>query len=133
MEEKKQTSAVASRKPKQNLQFQREKDKEMVKGIFHYDEVPGGDLAFYYSKYKGDQPQRYKLKDGEVCTIPLGVAKHLNKDCWYPVHAHVVDANGKNAYKVGERKSRCHFQSLEFIDPEDFSSVDPNLVTVEKV
>lgn len=133
MEEKKQTSAIQGRKPKENLKFQREKDSELVKGIFHYDEVPGGDLAFVYSKYKGDNPKRYMLRDGEVCTIPLGVAKHLNKDCWYPIHSHVVDVNGKNVYKVGERKSRCHFQSLEFIDPEDFSSVDPGLVTVKQV
>jgi len=130
MEESQTTVAPRAKK---NLKYQRDKEKELVKGIFRFHEVPGGTMSFFFRKYKGDQPERYKLKDGEVCSIPLAVAKHLNANGWYPVHSHAVNADGKSIYKIGEKKRRFSFQSLEFIDPEDFSTVDSGLVTVEKV
>lgn len=129
MEENKSTVI----KTKKNLKFSREKDQELVKGIFRFNEVPGGTMSFFFSQYKGEHPKRYKLKDGEVYKLPLGVARHLNKNCWYPVHSHAVDKNGKALFKIGERKRRCSFQSLEFIDPEDFAVNDPVVVTAQKV
>lgn len=126
-------ATIAGKKPKQNLKYQRDKDRQTVKGIFHYHEVPGGTLGFFFRKYKGDQTERYTLKDGEVVTIPLGVAKHLNKEGKYPVHAHAVDASGKNIYKIGEMKRRFGFSSLEFVDPSDFETTDSAILTVEKV
>lgn len=111
----------------------REKDQEMVRGVFHFKEVPGGVMEFFYSCYKGDDVVKYSLKDGEVYSIPLGVAKHLNKNCWYPVHSHAVDASGRPIYKVNEKKHRCSFSSLEFIDPEDFDSTDSNIVMAQEV
>jgi hypothetical protein len=127
------TTTIAGKKPKKNLAYQRDKDREMVKGVFNYHEVPGGTLGFFYKKYKGDQPERYRLKDGEIVSIPLGVAKHLNSNGKYPIHAHAVSVDGKNVYKIGEMKRRFGFQSLEFIDPEDYSKVDPSLFTAEPV
>jgi len=133
MEETKKTSEIAGRVPKKNLKFMRDKDKETVTGVFNFYEVPGGTMSFFFKQYKGDQPERYTLKHGEICTIPLGVAKHLNKNGWYPIHSHAVDADGKNMYKIGEKKRRFGFHSLEFIDPDDFSTVDSSIITVETV
>jgi len=132
MEEQKETQTVVIKK-KKNLRFERERDSKLVKGIFRFHEVPGSTMKFVFSKYKGEQPKRYSLNDGEVYSLPLAVAKHLNKNCSYPVHSHAVDAEGKAIYKVGERKRRCSFQSLEFIDPEDFAVSDPTIVTAQQV
>jgi hypothetical protein len=129
----KQTTTIEGKTQKKSLKYQQDKDNEKVKGIFRFFEVPGGELKFFYRAYKGEQPERYKLRDGEVCSIPLGVAKHLNKRGWYPVHTHAVDDDGKSIYKIGEKKRRFGFQSMEFIDPEDFDSVEPMLVKVEKI
>jgi len=131
MEEKQ--SSIQKKPSVKNLNYQRDKDREKVKGVFRFYEVPGGTMSFFFRQYKGDQPVRYKLKDGEVCSIPLGVAKHLNKNGWYPLHQHAVDADGRNIYKVGEKKRRFGFQSLEFIDPTDFDTVDNSILTVEKI
>ena len=129
----KQTTTIAGKKPKKNLKYQRDKDREPVKGIFNFHEVPGGTMKFRIKLYKEDDVELFELRDGETYTLPLGVAKHLNKHGWYPVHAHAVDAGGKSIYKIGQKKRRFGFQSLEFIDPEDFSTVDPGIITVENV
>ena len=128
-----ENKTIENSKPKKNLKYERDKDREKVKGIFKFYECPGAILKFSYKKYKGDDVQRFILRDNEVCTIPLGVAKHLNKSGWYPVHKHIVDKDGRSIYAVGEKKRRYGFQSLEFVDPEDFDVTDNSLLTVEKI
>ena len=128
-----QSVAPVDKKPKVNLKYQRDKDREPVKGIFKFYEVPGGSVSFIYKAYKGDQVERYDLADGQVYTIPLGVAKHLNKNGWYPVHSYATDEYGKPKMKIGQKVRRFGFQSLEFIDIEDLGEAGKSLVTVENI
>jgi hypothetical protein len=120
---------MAGKITKKDLELQRERDRKMVKGKFMFHEVPGGTLAFNFHKYKGDPVEKFELVDGEIYTLPLGVAKHLNNNVGYPIHAHALDDNGKPSMKIGKFERRCSFQSLEFMADEDFSPSD--LVTVE--
>jgi len=128
--EEKQTSVS---KPKKNMKYMRDKEREKVKGVFRNFEVPGGELAFVYKKYPQDQPERFKLRDGQIYEIPLGVAKHLNTSGWYPQHAHAVNADGKSIAKIGKKVRRYAFQSMEFVDPDDFETADKAIITVENV
>jgi len=119
---------------KPNLKYQRDKDREMVRGKFIFHEVPGGTIMFPFRAYREDAVENFTLQDGGIYTIPLGVAKHLNKNCSYPVHAYAADDNGKPIMKIGQRVRRCSFQSLEFIDTDDLTPVgSPGIVTVEHV
>lgn len=121
-------------KPKPNFKYLRDKDREIVKGIFRFHEVPGGSMSFVIKIWKEDPLERYDLVDGQVYSIPLGVARHLNKNCWYPVHTHALDENGKPTMKIGQKVRRCSFQSLEFIDIEDLTPEGTgNIITVEKI
>jgi hypothetical protein len=105
-------------KVKINLEFQRKKDREPVRGIFRFHEVPGGQMEFVFKKYKGDPLEKFTMVDGEVYTVPLGVAKHLNANCWYPSYNYKNDEAGRPTMSVSEKVRRCSFQSLEFIDIE---------------
>lgn len=116
-----------------NLKYQRDKDREMVRGIFHFYEVPGGELKFPFKQYKEDELENYTLMDGQICTIPLGVAKHLNKNGWYPVHTYSMDAEGKPTARIGQKVRRFGFSSLEFIDTDDLTPEGNPLVTVEAI
>ena len=116
-----------------NLKYQHDKDSEKVKGIFRFYEVPGGSMSFVFKVYKEDPVERYDLYDGQVYTLPLGVAKHLNKNGWYPVHVHSVDENGKPLARIGQKVRRFGFQSLEFVDIDDLSIDDKQIITVEHI
>lgn len=126
--------------PKKNLKYQRDKDRELVKGIFKFYEVPGGSMSFNYREYKEDPIERFDMIDGEVYTIPLGVARHLNKNGWYPEYEFVagdpsmkqVTFAGGNMQKVTKKVRRFGFQSLEFIDLEDMPQASP-VVAVESL
>ena len=101
-----------------NLEFQRKKDREMVRGIFRFHEVPGGQMEFVFKKYRKDPLEKFSMIDGEVYTVPLGVAKHLNTNCWYPSYNYKNDEAGRPSMSLAEKVRRCSFQSLEFIDIE---------------
>jgi hypothetical protein len=119
-----------TKKTEAQLKFLRDKDRVMVRGKFHFHEVPGGLMEFPFKKWKGDEVEKISLRDGEICTIPYGVATHLNHNCWYPVHQYYSDENGNNGMKVGQKIRRCSFQSLEFIDLDDLEPTK-DIVTVE--
>ena len=129
------------------IAYLRDKDKEVVRGKFHYHEVPGGCLQFTYKYWPGEQPQNYTLYDGEIYSLPLGVAKHLNKNIAYPNYGHIdgteigvqtglpaslYGVSGKNM-KITQMVRRCSFQSLEFVDIEDLTPAGSALITAELV
>lgn len=118
-------------KPTESIKNQREKDREVVRGIFNFYEVPGGTLSFCYKKYRGDEVQQFSLTHGQVYSLPLGVAKHLNKNGWYPVHSYQVDEHGKPTMVINRKKRRFGFQSLEFVDIDDIgeSRSEESIVT----
>lgn len=118
------TVAHEKKETSKNIRYLRDKDKEMVRGIFRFHEVPGGTLSFAYRGYglKGESIQKIgPLVDGEVYTLPLGVARHLNKNLWYPEHSYAMDERGIPQYKVGRKIRRASFQSLEFVDIDDLT------------
>lgn len=128
---------------KLNLRYQRDKDREKVRGIFHFYEVPGGMMSFVYKAYKEDEVERYDLVDGQVYTLPLGVAKHLNNDCWYPIYNYIKGEEGTqgafnhmtgHVMRMTKKIHRCGFQSLEFVDVDDLSmapTAEQTIVNVE--
>lgn len=128
-------SALQSKKEalKAQLRYQRDKDRELVKGIFKFYEVEGGGMSFVYREYKEDPVERFDFVDGQIYTIPLGVAKHLNKRGWYPVHAFQTNENGVPTMKIGQKVRRFGFNSLEFVDIDDLTPVGGPLVTVEHI
>ena len=104
------------------LENKRAEEQKMVRGIFRFHEVPGGQMDFVFRKYKGDKLEKYSMKDGEVYEVPLGVARHLNTNCWYPVYGH-SDASKASVEEsalmsIKEKVRRCSFQSLDFVEAE---------------
>jgi len=118
-------------KTKKDLKYMRDKDREMVRGIFRFFEVPGGTMAFSFRKYKEDEIETYTLNDGSIYTIPRGVAHHLSNNCWYPEHAYKMDEQGKPSVQVTKKKRRCSFEPLDFMDPNELADLTPsNIETV---
>lgn len=104
------------------LDEKRKADRKMVRGIFRFHEVPGGQMDFVFRKYAGDALEKFSMKDGEVYEVPLGVAKHLNTNCWYPVYGHNDKAQANVAdnalMSIKEKIRRCSFQSLDFVETD---------------
>jgi hypothetical protein len=98
----------------QKLRDVEQEEKRMVRGKFIYHECPGGIMEFSFRKYKSQPLERFSLKDGEVYTIPLSVARSLNNNNWYPTYTYKNDEAGRPVTSIGERVHRTAFQSLDF-------------------
>lgn len=129
-----------------NLRLQQAKDEEMVRGRFKYFELPGGAVDFVFKCYKTQDVERYSFIDGEIYTIPLGVARHLNKNCWYPEYGYAPTMPGEKTASMGgynsmsgmamratKKVQRMGFESLEFMDVEDVAPLVSPIITIDSV
>ena len=116
-----------------SLRHQRDKDRQMVRGKFIFHEVPGGNMSFVFRAYKGDPLETYHMQDGEIYSVPLGVARHLNTNVWYPAHTYREDEQGRPQVKLAQKIRRCSFQSLEFIDIEGVKPAGSSTSGIENV
>jgi hypothetical protein len=129
------TTTAASAPKKLNLEQLRKKDREMVKGIFKFYEVPGGEMAFSFKKYKEDPVEHFRFKDNQVYTIPRGVAKHLNTNGWYPEYGYIKIDGVHNTSTIVNKVHRFGFQSLEFMDEDmiDVTSFGPSAIQIAQI
>lgn len=118
---------------KLTIEQQRERDEKPVEGIFRFHEVPGGRMMFVYKKYPKEQVKKYELVDGQRYTLPLGVARHLTQDVWYPEHENVMDEQGKVVARVGRKVRRCSFESLEFFSSEELEQDNSKIEIAENL
>ena len=132
MPEKKLTKKSTEEEVKKELKYRRDRDNKKVKGVFRFNECEGGTLSFVYRAYKEDEVERYDLVDGQIYELPLGVARHLNTNVWYPQHAYLMDENGKPQIQVNKKIQRASFQSLEFMDIEK-DQQNADIVIAKKV
>ena len=123
----------ATLKGKEKIEWMRNHHNEMVRGMFKFYEVPGGLMSFDFLEFKGDPVRHFDLKDGEVYTLPRGVAKHLNKNCWYPTYNFEVDKDGKQIQRATNKVRRCGFHSLEFTDDVDLTDNRTNIVGIQTI
>jgi len=108
-------SSEAKKKASDLVEAARVEDARLVKGVFKNVESRGGDLTFTYRGYKGEPTRVYTLNDGEEYTIPLGVAKHINRQCKYEESAHLVDKDGKPIVGAGKPTQRYEFTSTDYM------------------
>ncbi len=82
MEVRELRKKIKNHKPKAEVEAMikkmRAEDEKMVKGQFEFTEAEGGFFEFALRLYPGEQIQIFQLIHGEICTIPMGVVKHLN-------------------------------------------------------
>jgi len=138
-------TAAQARAPKitkeelaRQIKKMRDRDAEMVTGIFKNLENPAtnggrGSVLFNYKMYPGDEFQAYELWDGERYTIPRGVARHLNNNCFYREYQHLPGEQGIQGVRQGfnadgrlqsqnmqlsKKVHRYAFHSLEYMDDD---------------
>lgn len=126
-------NTIDKKDKKPNLRYQRDKSREMVKGIFRFYEVPGGRMEFVYKEFREDPVEKFDFVDGQMYTVPLGVARHLNKNGWYPEYGYMrgEDTIDASVMRVTKKVRRFGFQSLEFVDPEEIG-ISKEIIMVEK-
>lgn len=109
--------ALAKKELNPKVQAMREEETREVTGVFRCMEPVGGSVTLSYRKYPGEQVKNYTFEDGKSYTIPLGLARHLNSGCAWPVHKYAVDPlTDRPKPEVGKWIHRFMFQSNDYFD-----------------
>ena len=125
---------------RKRIEAERKRESRMVRGKFTFIEVPGGRTVFPWRAYPGEKIKHYTLVDGEIYTIPIGLAKHLNSNCKYPVYEHEMSPSQSavkqelgHPVKIKKYVHRYSFQSLDFLEAKDGAAMGPvpDIVEVE--
>lgn len=103
------------KKAAEMIETARKADAVLVKGVFKNLECPGGDLEFAYHAYKGEPTRVYHMIDGNEYEIPMGVAKHINRQCKYKKSKHLIDKDGNRMITADKPIDRYQFVSTEFM------------------
>lgn len=100
------------------IERMREEETKLVTGIFRCMEPVGGSVTCSYRKYPGEPIKSYTFEDGKTYTIPLGLARHLNSGCAWPVHKYAIDRDtDKPSPMVGKWVHRFSFSSTDYAAP----------------
>lgn len=127
---------------KKDLKYMRDKDRELVTGVFRFFECPNMPMRFVFRKYKEDPVETYEMYDGEVYTIPLSVAKHLNQNGWYPINEYILNKAEqpnkdvrapKGNYRMARKVRRFGFQSMDFMDAVEYDSAEKKIIPVTNI
>lgn len=62
----------------ERMKKMRKEGEKLVKGMFEFVDAQGGWLDFSYRFFPGDPIRTIKINHGEICDVPMIVAKHLN-------------------------------------------------------
>ncbi len=116
------------------IERRRERDSELVVGIFENKEAPGQSVDFCIKTYPGDPIMQWTFMDGERYSIPRGVARHINTNCYTSKYEQLKGLDLSNrqtvqnapsdprtkmpAWVVQKKIHRFSFKSLEFMDDE---------------
>jgi hypothetical protein len=114
-----ESTAAQKAELKKKLAYMRDRDREIVKGVFRYHQKPGQTITFTFYNYAGDKLENYKMTDGMTYSIRRDVARHLNKEGLQPVYEWVKDEIGQPVMQVTRYMNRCSFDSMDFFELED--------------
>lgn len=129
MEVRELRKKIRNHKPKAEVEAMikklREEDGKLVKGQFEFVEAEGGFFDFSLRLFPGEQIQCYRLNHGEICTIPLGVVKHLNgtkKKIARYANVEQAQSGPIKPPQIVETISRVRFIPVEFLSSTDLKA-----------
>ncbi len=107
-------SAERKKKASEEIEKQRKEHSKKVKGIFKSLETPGATITFSFREFKGEPIRTYELVDGQTYDLPLGVARHINRQCKYKRNKHLVNKDGTKIKGLDTPVERYSFVSSEY-------------------
>lgn len=119
LDRQKFTRKLTTEEKKAYISHCRDRDCEMVTGVFRSFEPLGSTLEMTGRAYHGETPVKYMFYDGLEYTIPKYMAKRFENEfqgvgTWYPTHHHILDHNGKPMVGISKKNRRFGFSSLDF-------------------
>jgi len=120
------TSKYDHKKCEQLAKDLRKEYEKPVQGKFEFVDAGGGYIEFNYRFFKSDPIIKVTLTHGEICTMPMGIVKHLNNTYKKVRKLDPTGLNIKTNRGVPpsyETISRVRFTPMEWIGQNDSTNL----------
>jgi hypothetical protein len=94
------------------LNYLKDRDSQMVTGVFKCLEPVGGSVTFSAKAWDGCEINT-TMEHGQEYTVPYAIAVQLERGCWWPTHSYLLDAQGKPVITTGKKNYRFSFNTSD--------------------
>lgn len=97
---------------RQKIKKMQKEGAKLVRGMFEFVDAPGGWFDFDYRFYPGEPITKIKITHGEICEVPLELARHLN-NCYKKVR--MLPENLDQGKSKVSKTSRTRFIPMDML------------------
>ena len=108
-----------TKQTKEEVEYILDEYSEMVTGTIINHEQPGNPIEFWFRGNGCPDITQFEFADNSYVKLQVGVAEHINKNCWIGKDRDGVNEDGKAIIEVGRKVRR-----YSFIPSGYFGSVD---------
>jgi hypothetical protein len=105
---------------------------EIVTGTIVNHEQPGNPVEFWFRGNGCPDITKYEFADNAYVKMPVGVAEHLNKNCWIGKDKDSLDENGKPSIIIGRKVRRYTFYPSGYFGTIDLKPVGEPMLPLYK-
>jgi hypothetical protein len=107
-------------KSKALMEKMRKDGEKMVKGIFEFVDAQGGWFDFSFRIFPGEPIRTIKIIHGEICDVPMIIARHLN-NVYRKVR--MLPENADKGKSAVTRVSRTKFTPLDMLSDNILAAI----------
>ena len=105
-------------KSKELMVKMRKEGDKMIRGMFEFVDAQGGWIDFSYRFFPGEPIRTVKIMHGEVCDVPMILAKHLN-NVYRKVRMPIGNLDERGGFRF-TKISRTKFTPMDMMAEEAF-------------
>lgn len=102
-------------KSKSMMEKLRKEGEKMIKGMFEFIDAGAGWLDFSYRFFPGESIKTVKITHGEICDVPMVLAKHLNN---IYVKVRTMPENADMGRGSVMKRSRTRFTPIDMLSED---------------
>ena len=117
---------------KQEIEYVLDEYSEIVTGTIVNHEQPGNPVEFWFRGSGCPDITKFEFADNTYVKMPVGVAEHINKNCWIGKDKDALDENSKPIITIGRKVRRYTFYPSGYFGSVDLKPVGEPMLPLYK-
>lgn len=105
---------------------------EIVTGTIVNHEQPGNPVEFWFRGPGCPDITKYEFADNTYVKMPVGVAEHINKNCWIGKDKDSLDESGRPIIAIGRKVRRYTFYPSGYFGSVDLKPIGEPMLPLYK-
>jgi hypothetical protein len=122
----------AFKQNRSEIEYEHDEYSEIVTGTIINHEQPGNPVEFWFRGNGCPDITKFEFADNAYVKMQVGVAEHLNKNCWINKDKDGINEVGKPVIVMGSQVRRYTFYPSGYFGPVDLKPVGVPMLPLYK-